>query len=285
MTPDPDGPTRRGDIVCLAIESDPSDAAARTAADLSRGLGRPLVLVDVQVPVMPVATAYPPVAPAPPLAAEVPEPPRPAPRDLEGLATRAGGSAVRYETRVGNPSDVLVALAAEPGTALVVAPDDGAGAFATALGANPARRALRDVACPVVLVPGSCGGLTEPLTIVAPVPGDAATGDVLGVAAALVADLHGHLVLVHVVSGSHGDDAAVERARAALPADMAVEIRSRGAAEAEALESVAAEVDAGLIVLGPPAHGPFVSALLGSTTHEVASQARVPVVVVPGDAR
>jgi nucleotide-binding universal stress UspA family protein len=284
MASEPDAVVLRGEIVCVAIENDQVDAVASVAADLSRCLGQPLALVDVQVPVPPVATTYPPVAPAPPLEAETREPPRPVPRDLEALARRAGGSAVRYETRVGNPADVLVAIAGDPETSLVVAPDDGSGAFATLLGANPARRVLRDVESPVVLVPPESGGITEPLTIVAAISGDGAIEEVVGLAAALVSHVPGRLVLVHGWTSEYDED-ALERARAALPADTAVELRAHQADAADAVESVAAEVDAGLIVLGPPAHGPLVSALLGSTTHAVASHAHVPVVVAPDEQR
>ena len=278
-SPDPSPP--RGAIVCVALESEPDDAALAVAADLSRRLARPLVLIDVQVPVPPVATSYPPVAPAPPLPPEVAEPPRPAPRDLEALAARAGAASVRYETRLGNPAAVLVAVAGDPATALVVAPDEGSGALATALGSNPARRALREASRPVVLVPAECReGLADPLRIVIALPADAATPRVLSVAAELAADLDARLILAHPDSGD-GFERRLDAARAALPSDMPIEIVARGEDAAEAAETVAAEVGAGLIVIEPPSHGPLISALLGSATHEVASHAHIPLVVVP----
>ncbi len=153
----------------------------------------------------------------------------------------------------------------------------------TALGRNPARHALRDVTRPVVLVPqGERDGLPEPLTVVAAVPRDGSVDRAVSVAAELVGDLNARLVLAYSWSGPE-DDAAVERLRRSLPADLAVEVRPRNAEAAIAVEEVAADVEAGLIVLGAPAHGPLLSALLGSTTHEVASQTRVPIVVVPGE--
>jgi nucleotide-binding universal stress UspA family protein len=140
-------------------------------------------------------------------------------------------------------------------------------------------------------------------TIVCAVDGSDADDEVVDVAKGLATALAGRLVLVHVappteVSGVSAAPAGLERLREEELADARglleglaaragatdAELRAEVGPPADRILAVCAEEDAALVVVGSRGRGDVRSAILGSVSHKVASNAGRPVVIVPPDA-
>jgi nucleotide-binding universal stress UspA family protein len=137
--------------------------------------------------------------------------------------------------------------------------------------------------------------------IVCPVDDSDGSRAALRVASELGQALDAPLLLLHVAPpteapGVSAAPAGQERLREAEAADARalgeriardaglsdrVEIRAAIGSAAERIVAISREEDAALVVLGSRGHGDLTSAVLGSVSHSVASNAHCPVVIVP----
>lgn len=278
-----DAPRTDERVVCVLRATDEGQRAAAIAAwggALAVGLGVPLELVGVAEALPPVGIA--PVAGVPvasvPEVAALQEPPV----DLTAVAERAG---VRPATRRELPgpfAGVLEELAAEPSTALLVVGDDAEGAMWSAITDAPARRALRELPAPLVLVPN---GASRPgarrWRVAAGILSLEQCQPVLSIASALAQRLDGELMLL---ADEESHATATEQASVILPSDARTQVELLPEDPAAMLSDVLAHGDADLLVLAPPERGLLASAILGSVFHAVAAGGHGPIVVAPGAA-
>lgn len=272
--------------IIAAIDESTDPAVARMAGELARELGSTLVVAHV--------------VDDPPLAESLADRerdrhaglrrgrenlhwvPRELPADVE----------VRERVTLGPPAEELVAIAGEEEAELLIVGSRGRGAVSSALLGSVSRTLAREAPCPVVI-------LTRDAVEARSEPGAASPSVVVGLdgsdrsveAARLGADLasrlESRLVLVHaldapagVAGGTEMEAAdALERVLASIAVDG--EIRVAWGPAAFALEEVAAEEDARLIVIGPRDIGAWRAAALGSVTSELLRESRHPVVLLP----
>jgi len=119
--------------------------------------------------------------------------------------------------------------------------------------------------------------------ILCAVDGSDAMARVLDTGRWLADALEERLVVLSVTSGRQADadaDEMVGAVRAHL-GDASVEVRVVEGEPAPTIRKVAAEDEPDLLVIGSRGHGALRSALLGSVSREVATETRLPVVVVP----
>jgi nucleotide-binding universal stress UspA family protein len=278
------------EVVCVVVPPDTGEGVVAFAGALAERLGLPLALVEVRVPVPPVA-GVPLGAPqpmAPPMdLPDLVDPPADdgiaAPgSDLARLADRAGVRPSRTETVLATPVDGIAETAGARGVELVVAADQGGGVLRSLLGASPARAGMRSAERPLVLVPRDASTrLPDAPAIVVAVDDDGAAGGVVALAAELARRLEGTLRLVRVVG--RGDDRAgaaeqLERLRGDLPArrDVGIEV-----VPGDGGETLAAVAGDGLVVTGRPRSGALRAALSGSAVRDLLDAGRAPVVVAP----
>jgi nucleotide-binding universal stress UspA family protein len=137
--------------------------------------------------------------------------------------------------------------------------------------------------------------------IVCPVDDSVGARAALRVASELAELLEARLVLLHVAPpteapGVSAAPAGQDRLREAEVADARAllesiakeaglrdpfELRTATGSAPEQTVSISREVDAALIVLGSRGRGDLTSAVLGSVSHKIASNAPCPVVIVP----
>ena len=153
--------------------------------------------------------------------------------------------------------------------------------------------------------------MIRPTTIVVGVDGSEASTSALRWSADLVGALGGEVVAVHalgLLSHFHQGPAAVDDGGAPTPRTVPESPRAQAEAQLHgwcaplaeagvehrcvvvdgnpviALLQAAVDARADLIVVGRRGSGGFPGLQLGSTSHELTAHARLPVVVVPGDA-
>lgn len=292
------------EVVCAIVDRVGDESAVRLGTRMSECLGAGLVLVDVQPPPPPPAgfmgVAGPglmtPAAPVLPVPADIAEPSEPPPAEWEERLVLPPGT--RREHVAAPPAEALRMLSERPSTCLLVAGDHGGGPLSTVFAGNPGRDACRHAACPVVLVPH---GASPPALrdVVCGIDDDDSTAAVSAFAAGLALDLGGHLWLVHArphpIAGPteavdadelqgydrEAFDVVRAAARRALPPEAPARFRAYRGDPPDALRMAAADLGAGFIVIGRPAHGVVGSMLLGSAAHDLLRDVGTPVVVVP----
>ena len=274
-------------IVCVVRGAqDTADAVALAAfaGSLADGLGLPLALVELAEPIPPIAPMPPagfPVDPAHPVH-PVPEaagPPEPR-ADLDAIAEDAGVDPLESHVETGPIATALAGLVAEASTTLVVVGDEGSGALWSLVTGAPARRVLRDLPAPLLLVPRAAGGGHDgPWRIAAGILDPDHEATVLPLACDLAQRLDGDDLQLFVGEPQRG--ALSERARALLTAGVGLQVRAVGEDPAEALGGVLARGEADLLVLAPPERGLLGSALRGSIFHTVAAGGHGPILVAP----
>jgi nucleotide-binding universal stress UspA family protein len=278
-----DAPGTDERVVCLLRATDEAPRAAAIAAwagALADGLGVALDLVGVAEALPPVG--IPPVPGVPlasvPEVAALQEPHL----DLTAVAERAGVRPARQRELPGPFAGVLEELAAEPSTALVVVGDDAEGAMWSAITDAPARRALRELPAPLVLVPN---GVSRPQAtrwrVAAGILKPEQCQPVLSIAGALAQRLDGELILL---ADEGAQATATEQAGVIFPSDARLQVELLPEDPAEGLGDVLARGHADLLVLAPPERGLLASAVLGSVFHAVAAGGHGPIVVAPGAA-
>jgi nucleotide-binding universal stress UspA family protein len=297
-----------GEVACVLPDLHGDERARCVATDLAERLGLELALIGVSAPVPPAGSAA--VGGPYAIPPEVVPPPDPAVDPPEALAKRRAALArLAEDARVGARADAIVASAAEaaaevaasPQTALLVVADDGAGPLMGRLAGEPARKVLRDAACPVVVVPpGEPERLDGRSRVICGLADTPEAASVAAVAGDLAVGLGGRLTCVHAAGGQPSAsppvwaeptdlhpadveriDALVHRCRAALPETASAIFECVVGDAAQALREAAIREDAALVVVGRPSHGAFVSALVGSVTHTLLEECERPVVVAP----
>jgi nucleotide-binding universal stress UspA family protein len=316
MTPAPRSFASRGitwsmhgpgqEVVCAILSGEPSKRAVRVAAQLADRLALRLALIEVHVPIPPPRTA--PVEGPQPLVALASEADVLAAEQVpvvQGPAEWQRGVRVprdaRHDAITAAPAMALERLAQDPRTELLVVGDEGGGPLRAKLEGNAGREALRDVACPLVLVPAraaDAGQEADMGTLVCGVDDDDAAPGVAAGAAGLARRLNARLHIVHVLErpptappGAHapslrsgearaGAGQVMTRCRAALPAQIRAEFVTAKGDAAKRLGAAARAVGAGLIAVGRPRHGAIGSALLGSAVHGLLANGTTPVCVI-----
>lgn len=226
------------------------------------------------------------------------------------LAEVAFDGAQAAERRVvrGKPAGALMTVAEETGALAVCVGSRGRGPLHAALLGSTSRAAVRDSACPVLVVPRTAaanafGGAA----IVCGLDGSPESENALRAAAKLRRALDLKLVLVHVkahdalvaVSRGTGPPALaygeqIERSRRAAAAGIGrvadrtgipieAEERVEAGEASSVIDATAKDEDAALIVVGTHARGALQSAALGSVSSRLAASASRPVLLVRTD--
>jgi nucleotide-binding universal stress UspA family protein len=222
---------------------------------------------------------------------------------LMAPANAAGVHAVA-EVREGHPATETVRTAQELGADLIVMGTHGrTGVRHWALGSG-AETVLRRAACPVLTVPPRADDAPDPMffkRILCATDFSPAAEAAVQYASALAAEADASLSLVHVIDQSRpgprpetvaagdGEPHAFERAararlRRAVPGEAREwchvrEIEAHGPAAPEILR-LAAEQEAGLIVMGVHGRSPLDLMAFGSVTHQVVREAACPVLTL-----
>ena len=275
-------------IVCTILRPE-SRRVVALAGELADRMALPLSLVDIRPAA---AEAIAPTAPHGPflapgaVAGEAAVPPAPPAADLEMLARDAGVEPVLCEHVEAPAIAAIEALSRNPDVALLVAADSGGGPLATALKGDPPRAALRDLGAPLVLVPEMHRRttlLSEPPVIACAVLDDDASAATIALAADLAERLDGTLAFVHAGEDEEAVARLEDRIERTVPDDREVTFEVIPELASHDLHAWAATHGADLLATGPPRHGAFGSALLGSAVHTAAEHGTVPLVIAPDD--
>jgi nucleotide-binding universal stress UspA family protein len=271
-------------IVCGTDRSAGASRAASVASRLAEGLRRELVLahVDGEPPGMASITRA---------------------RQLRELRRIADAHAFPRQTRVrlagGEPADELVRIASDLDAELIVVGSRGRHELGTAVLGSVAGELMRRAPCPVVVVPPDAAlpsDLEQP-GVVCGVEGSERDGNVLQLADDLRRRLRGTLHAVHafdpssVAAGAGGvtppllpeldETAHLRLSRALRESGVDAEATVVSLPPALALQRVADDAGAALIVLGCHGRGKVANVLLGSVAIQLAADAGCPVVVLP----
>jgi nucleotide-binding universal stress UspA family protein len=214
------------------------------------------------------------------------------------------GVEVRERVVLGSPAEELIAIAAEEEAALLVAGCRGRGPLASALMGSVSRALVREAPCPVVILtpeavkhrPLRAGATASPgsaqrSSVVIGIDGSSRSVETVRLARELADRLRARLVLVHALDAPAGLLTSTEAEAAAAAVGILTSIDAEGEIRVEwgsaslALESVAWEEGAQLIVLGTRDIGALRAAALGSVTSELLRFTRHPLVVLPERAR
>jgi nucleotide-binding universal stress UspA family protein len=270
-------------IVCTILRPDATRAVA-IAGELAERMSLPLALVDIRPVVPGVAPVAVPQAPY--VAGDAAVPPAAPVTDLEALARDAGVDPDLCEHVEAPAVAAIESLSRNPEVELLVAADSGGGPLATALKGDPPRAALRDLGAPLVLVPEQFGRstvLADRPKIACAVLDDDSGAAATALAAELAERLGGTLAFVHAGE----DEEAVGRLEStiaeAVPGNDDVVFEVLPEMASHDLHMWAEAQGADLLVTGPPRHGSFGSALLGSAVHTAAEHGSVPLVIAPED--
>ena len=274
-----------GEIVVGVDGSESSRAALRWAARVAGASGATLrAVTSWQYP----ARAGSPTGPA--------ELPRPAEMDrrttddlraIVGEELETGADGVQIDVGRGPASGVLLASAARTGVDMLVLGARGLGGFDGLLLGSVTQQCVEHSPRPVVVLRGDEPPMDGPIVVGL----DGSEGSMRALDWVMdLADATGsELVVVHA-PGSDVSDTVLDRAGRALDGWCAP-IRGRGIAHQRrveggdartALERVADETDAGLLVVGARGLGAVQGLLLGSVAGYVVRYAPRPIAVVPG---
>lgn len=222
----------------------------------------------------------------------------------------------RGVVQVCDPVEELLALAAGPDTEALVVGSRGRGRLQGALLGSVSRRLAAEAPCPVAVLPREADGQWTPArvlakrgkpTLVCGVDGSPAAGVAIGSAATLARSTRGSLLLAHVRERSAGAAEGpvvrsidygelldserrarlklLHRSLDTLGRGADAEVRLVDGHAASALDQLAREEAADMIVTGSRGRGRFKAAVLGSTSMELACSATRPVLICPRGAR
>lgn len=290
-------------IVCAVDGSAAARDAVSVAADLAGALELDLMLLHVATPEAALTVAASPYHVAPASDTELRR--AAAARLLDGVATRLGLSpSVERRLEVGDPASVITDVAENRGAAMLVIGTRGRGAVAASLLGSVSAAAVSRSACPVMVVPEGTR-LRPGRPIVCAVDDSPAARSATRAALWLSLRLDGELVVAHAIASSPPPTASaapgvpdrlveLERREAArfltrlaleegLGAD--VERRLTHGGEADSIREIAEEENASLVVVGTRRQGGLRSALVGSVSLDLRSNATRPVLVVPAGSR
>jgi nucleotide-binding universal stress UspA family protein len=226
------------------------------------------------------------------------------------LAEVAFDGAQAAERRVvrGTPAGALMTVADETGALAVCVGSRGRGPLHAALMGSTSRTVVRDVGCPVLVVPrAAAADAFGGTSIVCGLDGSPESENALRAAAKLRRALDLRLVLVHVkahdalvgVSPGTGPPAldyselnersrraaaevirrVVDRTGVPIEAEERVEVGEAS----RVIDATAKDEDAALMVVGTHARGALQSAALGSVSSRLAASASRPVLLVRAD--
>jgi nucleotide-binding universal stress UspA family protein len=290
-------------IVCAVDASDAARDALSIGAQLAEALGLDLVLLHAVEPEPAVAAAagpysYVPAAPAEPSVER-------GRQLLDAVAVEVlGQQSVDRRVELGDPSQVVPALAERVGAVLIAVGTRGRGRASTAILGSVSAATISRSSVPVMVVPANAR-LRPGRPIVCAVDDSPAARSATRVALWLSAHLGGELLVAHAIAHSPPPSAsaapgvsdrlaALERrearrflARLALEEGLGAEVEHRltQGNEAESISALADEEDASLVVVGTRRQGGLRSALVGSVSHDMRSISPRPVLVVPTGAR
>jgi nucleotide-binding universal stress UspA family protein len=281
-------------IVCGLDDASGSRQAASIAARLARDLDSRALLVRVTEPPG-FLRGLPPIT----LGRS-----RRTRRNLKAVAEELGfpdSTGIRVKT--GDAADVLMAIAEREDAELVVVAAGGQSTVSQALLGSVSSTLVRDAPCPVVVVPSDAVAPLDAAgmrSVVCGVAGEEADGAVLRLADDLAHRLGGYLHAVHAYD-PRAMHAAVPAApgppldadlREAAERTLVLALEEAGVAApgsvlplpaADALERIAQQEHAALIVVGSRGRGKLGSLLHGSVPTQLAAQGRTAVVALPLD--
>ena len=268
-------------IVCGVDLAMKGDRAAACAAALARELGCESVLVHAQ-PVTGQGHSL---------------------RELQALADRHGfPHGARGHLATGDPAEALTRMAEQTNAEMTVIAGRGLHELAIALLGGVSSTLVRTAPCPIAVLPPEAsvpaGGIRA---VVAGIAGGQQDGELLSFAADLARRLSATLHVVHAfhprplspggagvappLSTELHDAAEATLAAALAKSDVQAQGHLIGLPPVAALERIAEEQGAGLIVVGSRGRGRLGSLLHGSTTIRLAAEATIPVIVLPPTAQ
>lgn len=228
-------------------------------------------------------------------------------RQLEACLPRGAATGSRVECRIVE-SDVVPAILTAAETAdLLVLGTHGRSGFARLILGSVAERLLRQAPCPLLIVPRASPDATDTVPrlfhhIVAAVDFSPASAHAASFATSLAEEGDAHLTLVHALDLPQAVEAWIAESEAGIarlqqwrqaaagrlddlvPADARtychVEERVEAGPASRVILDVAAERQAGLIVMGAHGGSPLEQMFVGSTAQRVVRQAVCPVLIV-----
>jgi nucleotide-binding universal stress UspA family protein len=217
---------------------------------------------------------------------------------------------IERQVVAGAPAVALAGVAEERSALAVCVGSRGRGPLRAALLGSTSRAAVRECACPVLVVPRRAAARTlRGRSIVCGLDGSHESENALRAAAKLRRLLELKLILVHVKSpgalvaptagtgpppldhtdelAARGRSTAAVTDRVAEQAGIVVEADERVEAgdASSVIEATAEEEDAALIVVGTHARGALEGAAFGSVSSQLAASASRPVLLVRADIR
>lgn len=280
-----EGRTHVSEIVVGVDGSERSRAALRWAARVADATGASLrAVAGWQYPARAGSPAGPAELPRP---AEMDRHTTAALRAIVGEELGAGGDRAQIEVGRGPAAGVLLASADRSGVDMLVLGARGLGGFDGLLLGSVTQQCVEHSPRPVVVLRGEQPPMEGP--IVVGLDGSEGSGRALTWAIDLAEATGSELVAVHA-PGTGASNKMVEQAEQALEEwsapirerDIAHQRRVEGGEARTALERVADETDAALLVVGTRGLGPVRGLLLGSVAGYVVRYASRPIAVVPG---
>jgi nucleotide-binding universal stress UspA family protein len=276
--------TKMGEIIVGVDGSDGSRTALRWAARTAAAQGAGLRAIA--------AWQYPSSAVAPGGPAKLPGPEEMDERTCDDLRTvvreelDADADRVDVEAGRGPAAAVLLTAAARPGTNMLVVGARGLGGFAGLLLGSVSQECVEHSPCPVVVLRGEPDPSDGPIVI--GLDGSEGATRALDWAIDLAEATGAHIVAVHApILGAN--NAMMDAARQALEQWSAPigartvphEMRIEPGDARTALEQVADDTDASLLVVGTRGLGAVRGLLLGSVAGYVARYSERPIAIVP----
>lgn len=289
-------------VLCPVDFSDNSRGALRYAALIASRIGARLTLLAVNDPLLVEASQ---LGAAPDHLSEetVREVDRFCQRTLDGQLAAIGD--VRLEVAVGKPADEILRVARDRKTDLIVMGSHGSTGFRKLFFGSTTERVLRETTVPVLVTPGGDAGPLRPedvdstvRRVLAPVDLTAATTHEVEVGTLIAEHLRVPLLLLHVIEPVRSMIAAhprlpkidaerrdraerhLEGLIAAVPPRVRPEALVAYGEPAEEIAKVAAERDAGLIIMGLHS-SPVLGPRMGSVTYRVLCLAHRLVLAIP----
>lgn len=295
-------------IVCGVDGSEEALGAARIAASLAQRLDAPLALVHA-LSIVPASAGLRPIAPSPRVFEREERAVQEAGEQLvAGIAEQVSApQGVTARMQRGEPVDLVLRTADELDAALIVVGAHGRGRAGRVLLGSVSNRLAASAPCPVVVVPSTAKvseGLAGPVLCGIDDP-ENARGAIVA-ARWLARALDTELAFVHVlapgrpfgfpagagasrppVTVHHRESAAhaLFEALGELADGARVLVEPLNGGEDDTLTQVARREAAPLLVVGSRGRGPVRSAVLGSVSAGLSTQAPCPIVVVSPEAR
>jgi nucleotide-binding universal stress UspA family protein len=268
-----------GHMLCPVDFSEMSAAAYRFAARLAGACDARLTAIHVYNFEAP---AYFTPAQAGEIAAQFEATRADAEAALRRFASESGGPGEpAVLVREGDPANAVLRAAAELQAGLIVMSTHGRSGLRRLLLGSVAERVLRDSSIPVLTIRGP----DVPVrigSIVCPVNDSETSRQAFRAAARIASCCGADVLVVHIDEGPHDrriDDLCAWRSALDAPQCTIRELRRSGN-PAEEILKIAAEMNAGLLVIGAEHKTFFDSTVLGTTTVRVVRHAQCPVLTV-----